>query len=463
MTIKQIFDEISAESSTNKKKEILAKYKDNELLKRVLYLANSPRVKFYIKQIPAYTCHGIQDLQWGVDVLSNLIDRVYTGHDAINHLAYILGELTEDDAYVVERIVSKDCRVGMGSTFMNEVIPNLIETTNYMGALSYSETKAKKIFEDHGMAYSQKKMDGRYCAAVIQNGFVHLESRQGEKTLVTGAKFLEELQNFEDCVLTGEITMSGISRYESNGIVSSLIDIIGKRGERTEKENDNKLSAFEKKHMKFEEALNKLEYTVWDVIKVNEYFDGKSEVTYVERFHNLETLISKHNAQMVSIVETRKVKSYAEAMEHFQELLKGGHEGTILKGQNGFWRDGKHANNIKMKLEMDIDLKIVGFNYGTGKNAYVISSVVCESSDGKLVTQPTGFKEQMMKFITENQDKLLGTIMECTCSGLSQNHLGEYSVLHPRYSKLREDKLIANSLEECVEIENMAKGLIKGV
>jgi hypothetical protein len=45
--IKAIFDEIAAESSTNKKMEILGKYKDNELLKRVLYLANSKRIKFY--------------------------------------------------------------------------------------------------------------------------------------------------------------------------------------------------------------------------------------------------------------------------------------------------------------------------------------------------------------------------------------------------------------------------------
>ena len=43
MTINQIFDEIANESSTNKKVEILSKYKDNELLKKVLYLANSQK------------------------------------------------------------------------------------------------------------------------------------------------------------------------------------------------------------------------------------------------------------------------------------------------------------------------------------------------------------------------------------------------------------------------------------
>ena len=52
MDIKGILDEIGNESSTKQKMVLLGKYKDNETLKRVLYLANSGRIKFYIKQIP---------------------------------------------------------------------------------------------------------------------------------------------------------------------------------------------------------------------------------------------------------------------------------------------------------------------------------------------------------------------------------------------------------------------------
>ena len=52
--IKQILDEIASESGTNMKMKILSKYLDNDLLKRVLYLTKSKRVKFFIKQIPQY-------------------------------------------------------------------------------------------------------------------------------------------------------------------------------------------------------------------------------------------------------------------------------------------------------------------------------------------------------------------------------------------------------------------------
>ena len=48
---------------------------------------------------------------------------------------------------------------------------------------------------------------------------------------------------------------------------------------------------------------------------------------------------------------------------------------TILKAYDGEWKDGKPNWQIKMKLEMDVDLRIVGFNYGTKgtKNENVIN------------------------------------------------------------------------------------------
>ena len=54
MDIKEILDEIASESSTNQKMIILEKHKENELLKKVLYKAKSPRIKFYIKQVPEH-------------------------------------------------------------------------------------------------------------------------------------------------------------------------------------------------------------------------------------------------------------------------------------------------------------------------------------------------------------------------------------------------------------------------
>jgi len=215
MTIKQIFDEISSTSSTTTKMDILRKYIDNALLKDVLYTANSKRVKFYIKQLPVYMPNEnasltLEEALEGLKVISN---RVLTGNDAINYLAEILSSCTTDDAYIIQRIIEKDCKIGMGTSNMNKVFTRLIEDTPYMGAKSYDPKLIKKLFEKGGKAYSQVKMDGRYCNAIIRGGEVEMESRQGEPTiLIPQPKFVGELSKLTDCVLNGELTMMPVER-----------------------------------------------------------------------------------------------------------------------------------------------------------------------------------------------------------------------------------------------------------
>jgi acetyltransferase-like isoleucine patch superfamily enzyme len=461
MTIKQIFDEIAAEPGTNQKMVILAKYRDNELLERVLYLANSKRVKFYIKQIPEQTVINEQrkDLEFAVQQLSHLYNRDVTGDVARNFLKGLLESLAADDAYIIERIIEKDCRLGMGTTNINKIFKGLIEDTPYMGAISFDEKKARVVFEGGKSAYSQIKMDGRYCNAIIRSGEVELESRQGEATVVTGATFLEELATFPDCVLNGELTIDGISRYESNGIIASIISILSKKESRSTEENAKHLAKFESKHGSFLDALLAIRFTVWDAITIDEYFEQRSTIEYWRRLYDLRRHLAERKSTMISEVAMDEVENYEEAIRRFQEALADGQEGTILKASDGGWKDGKPNWQIKMKLEMDVDLRITGFNYGSGKNCNVISSVNAESSDGKVVTRPTGINEAMMQHITDNQEALLGTIVECKCSGLSQDAEGNYSLLHPVFKSLRDDKDTCDDLQSIIAIENMVKGL----
>jgi hypothetical protein len=462
MTIKEIFDEIASTSGNNAKIDILKKYSDNELLRRVLYMTNSKRVKFYIKRLPEYTHNEVSyTLEQALGMLMEIANRDITGQNAIDKLTIWLENVSADDAYIIERIIDKDCKIGMGTTFINKVFKGLIEETPYMGAVSFDEKKARKIFDKGGKGISQVKMDGRYCNAVIRGGEVEMESRQGEPTIVTGAKFVEELAQLEDCVLNGELTMDGIPRYESNGIIASIIDISKNKSERSDKENEKKLAAFVEKHGDFNEALSKIRYTVWDRISIDEYFDAKSTVPYSKRAIELNKALKAIEVTRVSIVEGVVVNTYEEAMNHFQEILGRGEEGTILKSYDGEWKDGKPTHQIKMKLELTLDLVITGFNYGTKgtKNENVISSFNAETSCGKLKTRPQGLTEALMTEITENQDKLLGTIIEVKCSGLSFDHTGAYSLLYPAFKHFRDDKSEANSLDECIEIQNAAIGL----
>lgn len=464
--IKEILDEIANEPSTNQKMVILEKYKNNELLKRVLYMACSKRVKFYIKQIPSYNptkgLFGKYTLETALAELQPLSSRVLSGYGAANHLENILINLSADDAYVIERIIGKDLKIGMGGN-INKVIPGLIEETPYMGAKPFSVQKAKELFNKNKLCYCDVKMDGRYNNAIIRDGEVECESRQGETVVLDTAKFIKELADLPDCVLNGELTIDGEpNRYKANGIVTSLIDICSKKGTRTEKETQKKILAFEtENNCSLEEMLDRIVYTVWDTITVEEYFDSKSNTPYYKRWAEVINLLKE--TTMVRPVEKIIVASYEQAITFFQQCLERGLEGAILKTFECKWKDGKPTEQMKMKLEMSMDLKITGFNWGTEgtKNENVISSLVCQSADGLLVTNPGGMDEKTMKYVTENMDELKDKIVDIKCSGVSVDRNGNYSLLHPRLGdqKFRQDKTIADTLPEILAIENMAKGL----
>jgi len=467
--MRNILEEIASESGTNQKMEILKKYKDIPALVKVLYAAKSPREKFYIKQIPEYTPaekSEISIMNAVEQIEGTLGKRVLTGHAAQGFLKDILEKLSADDAYVIERVIDKDLKFGMGRTNINKVIPDLIEKTPYMGAKSYSEKLVRKLFEKGKKAYSQVKMDGRYANAIIhEEGTVELVSRQGETTYVGDAPFLKELGLLQNVVLNGELTIDCYDRYTANGLIASIVDIEGKRAncEVTLEETQKKIAAFEKKHAPYQETINKIRFTVWDCITLEEYFEKKSSVPYEKRLSNLEGMLRGNESldSMLSIVENVVVSSFKEAMEHFQNALERGLEGTILKSLEGAWKDGKPTWQVKMKLDMNLDLRIVGFKYGSegSKNEFVISTLITESSCGLLKTNPSGMKEDMMKYVTENQEELLNTIVEIRCCGLSQNSKGDWSTLHPSVEKLRDDKDTCDSLESAKEIEEMAKSL----
>ena len=381
-SINDIFNLISAEPGTNKKMEILGWYKENPILKQVLYLANSPRIKFYLKQIPAYTPSGAlrdeKDMPAALKSLEKLYKRELTGHAASDFLKNLLESLSFDDATVIERIIEKDCKIGMGTTNINKIFPKLIENTPYMGAKAFDKDLVKALFmADVGKvkggidakkiagivgadvpntkkAFSQIKMDGRYCNAIIHNGRVELESREGESNPLEDAPFVEELKLYQNCVLNGELTMDGYKRYVSNGIIASLIVMNKKKnaGEDFSKE----VKKLSKEHgLTYNEAVSLIRYTVWDVISLEEYEANESKVPYFKRLKAVERLISSNNSKKITLIYSREVSSYQEAIEHFQEVLVAGEEGTIVKAIDGEWKDGKPNWQVKLKLEMHVD------------------------------------------------------------------------------------------------------------
>jgi ATP-dependent DNA ligase len=187
------------------------------------------------------------------------------------------------------------------------------------------------------------------------------------------------------------------------------------------------------------------------------FLNGIYEVEYIKRLEILEELILNCKDDLVSVTEYKRVYSYKEALRHFKELLDRGEEGSVLKTLEGFWEDTKPSHQVKLKLEMELELRIVGFNRGKPKTKYkdTLGSLQVESEDGLLTANMSGITDALRDEIWNNQELWMGKIITGKCNGVSKNKKGGTSLYYPNYGVVRDDKTVANTLPEIMEIQRM--------
>lgn len=462
MSILEIIEEIRSVSSTKGKVATLEKYKDTPYLKEILYYALSKRKKYYIKNINAEPILGIPSKSYAdmLALLDMLSTGEYRGFEGEYMIKDLMKTLSNDDRELFKRIIDRNLRFDMGSSLINKVYDKLIEKTPYMGCTAYSKAGVVKLFQTAPNVISEVKMDGQYCNVLISGGLVTMESRQGEDVVLGDCKLLRELSTiqFDDIVLNGELTIDGESnRHIANGIIRSLVDLYTKKSSRDEKEHLKHYNKFVKeKGAAPEDFLDRIVYTCWDVITHTEYNAKTSTTPRSLRLEKVADIIDDYELDSVRLIEHRIVDTLEEALSHYKEVTQSGGEGTVLKDNSGIWKNGKPTFQYKLKLEMTLDLRVIGFRTGNFSNEGIVSSIEVESEDGLLKTVPTGIDQAMMAEITANQDKYMGKILEMKCNGISQNSKGEYSTAHPAFICFREDKDTANTLQECLDIMNSA-------
>ena len=434
MNTLDILNELAATSSRNDKIAILRKYESNALFKRVVWLALHPRIQFYIRKIPDYNAEefGPIQLEWALDQLMRFNSRELTGKSAIDWLSYTLSHLTAANAEVISRILAKDLKCGVDDSSVNKAWPKFIPEYPYMRCSLSKDAKFEKWPWKKGIL-SQIKADGMFCNINHDpDGNVSLVSRSG--STMPSEPFValhEEIKKFlpTNTQTHGELLVmkngSVLPREIGNGILTSVL----------------KGGSFE--------ADETPVLLVWDQIAFGADSDSRP---YVDRYVALRDQVQK--STLCAMIETRVVHTLDEAYAHYSEMLALGLEGTILKNPEGMWKDGTSKDQVKLKLEVDVDLLITGFTAGKGKNESTFGSITCQSSDGQLVVNVSGFKDKKERGLLTRQqiwdkkDQFIGTIMAVRANAImpptKSNPL--YSLFLPRFTEFRSDKTEADSL-----------------
>jgi len=430
-------DAIAATSAKKDKQALVATMDKDE--QWVLKAALDPTVTYYVANLKLPDTAFGSD-QWGApewELLDNLKTRRLSGDAAHQAIGFHMRELTPKSAELLRRVINKDLRCGIGAGTVNAAFPGLIPDFPYMRCSLPKDSSMKGWDWSQGMI-SQLKANGMFARVdVDEDCNVTVSSRQGN-TFYKGAlgalegklgKLQPGFQYHGELTLYENHCVEVMRRSEANGILNSLL--VG------EKELPDNVTVM---------------FDVWDCIPlVSAVVKGKYTQPYVSRFNQLIGFVQEVNDPQVQIIENEIVYSYAEAMAHYKKVLARGLEGTVVKHPQAIWKDGDSKDQVKLKLEVDVDLKIVGFKPGTPgtRTEHTFGSVVLRSADDKLEVSAAGFKRDMEQYLHENRDSVLGMIMAVRANEVSPpcdtNEL--YSLYHPRAIELRRDKVEADTLE----------------
>lgn len=401
----EIVDELGNTPSSNDKVEILKKaLVENDAFRKGVELCYSPRIKFYIRQIPDYIPSKASAYQCAriLEDLKIFYNRSVTGNTAVEKLRNILEIAEKQDAEFISRIVQRDLGCGVSAGLINKASKAVLgkELIPEFPVMLCSAFDSEKLAGFEYPAIIQTKMDGMRIHAIVQNGTVNYFTRNGNSfednpTALTNYILMDinaHMASPAGFVLDGEMLVvnndgNPVSRKEGNGVLTRLI-----RGTSTPDDR------------------NRVRFVVWDVIPVEDFWNGSWLVSYKTRLGIINDVVQKANdaskLDLVTVVKSAMVNSAEEAMKIFQEELTSGNEGVILKTAGGFWKNTRAKWQLKIKAEIEMDAVVVGVQEGTGKYQGKLGALLCraEDKDGPIeFSVGSGFNDAEREELWTNQ------------------------------------------------------------
>lgn len=457
-TAKGVYDAIEAVAATASKleKEQILKSAATPLLMKVLRAAYDPLVTYGVAAMPGRT-EGIapgankidEPMVW--NVINGLATRALTGNAARDEIQKMIDFLDEPSAVLFRRIVLKDMRAGFTEGTVNRVFPGTFPEFPYMRCSLPAKSNMAKFDWDKGIV-SQEKADGMFLNTnVTADGVASLHSRQGNIFPLDNLQKLK--RGIEESLNPGTQTHG------------ELI-VIGPDGKVLAREIGNGMLNAVQQGGALDEGCS-VKLMVWDQIPMSSVVaKGKCEVPYDKRLCSLVNQLRNRNSNPpVELIPTKIVRSVEAAYAHYRELLALGKEGTVIKSLDTIWKDGTSKDQVKLKLEVDVELRIKGFVPGTPgtKTEATFGSLLCGSACDLLEVAVAGLTDAQRQMIHNERERFLDKIITVRGNAIMKpsEDGGLHSIFLPRLIEIREDKLIADDLEQIQAIYDAAAGIKK--
>jgi DNA ligase-1 len=416
----KIIQELEADNSRLKKEAIIRRESDADNIRffnGVGSALDSFRT-FGVQKVPVAKKDGKGITQTEFDdLLSRLEDRSLTGNQMRDVIQVFCdsSKMEEwNDWY--RRILIKDLRCGVTHKTINKHSKIKVPVFECMLA-DDSKKHEKKLVGD---VLIEPKLDGVRVVVIcdVDKDEVKLFSRNGKELL----NFPEINKQFDDMMDQMSESMVFDGEVMSDDFQTLMREIHRKGGAKTK---DAKLNLF-------------------DCMPLYNFQDGSCVDPITERKKWLDGYTYGPNINLVEHV--RMNLDNDEGQKQFADYnnmcIDRGFEGIMVKPVGGIYECKRSTGWLKVKPFIEVSLKVVDTEEGTGRNAGKLGALIVEGKDmDKFIKTNvgSGLTDSDREEFWKAKDKLIGQIVEVRADAITQNQdtKDEWSLRFPRFLRFR--------------------------
>ena len=394
-------------------------------------MALDPLVTFGVKQVPEKEENEVlsaQGLAWPTfkELARNLIDRKLTGHNARDAIILCKDLATAEQWNgFYRRILIKDLRCGCSEKTVNKVSKKFdgkYSIPTFTCSLAHDSANHEKKMV--GKKQIEIKLDGVRVLTIIRGNKVEMFSRNGKQFHNFGhiiTEIEEVLKNNQapyDLVLDGEVMSANFQ---------DLMKQVHRK--------DGKQSTDAVLHL-------------FDICPLSDFKLGKWDKPQSFRSAATKAWVEQHSSVLkhVQALDWEEVDlSTTEGQERFVALNKaavdGGYEGVMIKDIDAPYECKRTHAWLKAKPFIEITLKVVDVEEGTGRNAGRLGAVIVEGEDDGYnyrLNCGSGFTDAQRDEYWTERASLIGNLIEIRADARTKSQDSDtYSLRFPRFKTFR--------------------------
>jgi DNA ligase-1 len=416
----KIIQELEADNSRLKKEAIIRRESDAENVRffNGVGAALDGFRTFGVQKVPTSKKDGTGITQTEFDdVVRRLEDRTLTGNemrDTIQDLCDRSKMEEWNDWY--RRILIKDLRCGVTHKTINKHSTMKVPVFECMLA-DDSKKHEKKMT---GEVYVEPKLDGVRVITIcdVDKDEVKMFSRNG-KELMNFPKIQEQFDSMldqmsESMVFDGEIM--------SDDFQTLMREIHRKGGAKTD-----------------DAVLN-----LFDCMPLEYFKEGSYPYALNTRKELLQSFQYGPNISIVEFVamDLDDDDGQKQFADYNRLCIDKGFEGIMVKPITGIYECKRSSLWLKVKPFIEVSLKVVDTEEGTGRNVGKLGALIVEGTDmDKFIKTNvgSGLTDSDREEFWKAKDKLIGQIVEVRADAITQNQdtKDEWSLRFPRFLRFR--------------------------